>query len=128
MTKGKNTNKRRGGKRGGDGRGSEEGTKEQGNESEQKDKKIRINERNVSKREIENRLKEKCETFTYDRSSYYQAPGRIETGFSGEAWNSIDMKVGLFCGSGPQMSALLISMSKIGSVVGGLLAGSLPFR
>ena len=73
-------------------------------------------------------MKENCETFQYDRSSYYQAPGRVETGFSGEEWESIDMKVGLFCENGPQMSALLISMSKIGSVVGGLLAAVLPFR
>ena len=75
-----------------------------------------------------NRFKEKCQKFSYDRSAYYQAPGRVETGFSGEAWQSIDMKVGLFCGNGPQISALLISMSKIGSVIGGLLAGTLPFR
>ena len=75
-----------------------------------------------------NRFKEKCQNFSFDRSSYYQAPGRVETGFRGEAWQSIDMKVGLFCGNGPQMSALLISMSKIGAVIGGLLAGTLPFR
>ena len=75
-----------------------------------------------------NRIIEKCQTFEFDRSSYFQAPGRVETGFSGKEWQSIDMKTSLFCDNGAQISAALISISRIGSVVGGILAGTLPFR
>ena len=73
-------------------------------------------------------MKEKCQVFKFDRSSYFEPPGRVKTGFSGEAWQSIDMKTGLFCDNGAQISALLISISRIGSVLGGILAGTLPFR
>lgn len=62
----------------------------------------------------------------YQYWSIRQKTGRIETGLTGKAWKSLDMNNNLFCGDKAQTSALIISASKIGSIVGTCMAGSLP--
>ena len=71
---------------------------------------------------------EKCKKFTYDRSDFYTPSGQVPTGFDGQEWESLDMKNHLFCDDGPQISALIISMSRIGATIGTLLSGWLPFK
>ena len=78
---------------------------------------------------------EDCKHFQYNRSELYQPPGRIETGFNGAPWSSLDMSNNMFCDSGgdhalpgAQLSALLVSMQRAGGTFGTIFAGFFPDR
>ena len=74
-----------------------------------------------------------CQHFSYNRSEIFSPPGRFQTGFDGKPWSSLDMSNHMFCGdsnalSGAKLSALLVSMQRVGATVGTILAGFLPNR
>ena len=83
---------------------------------------------------VDHRLSEACKRFDYNRSEFYSPPGRVETGFDGTPWLSLDMANDLFCATdahaipGAQLSSLLVSMQRLGGTVGTIIAGFLSNR